>query len=343
MYAAITKARIEETALDLEAAYARLVSMVQSRLHWYGRSWEQWVWDNSRTRNKHYVPEKHQDKTILKQRGNGVYSMHEYLNSEVLRTSGAKGARDLEGWTVDTHQSPAEVTLPTADVEEDEEEDHMEGEEDHGDYGGDEEEEILDPDRDMSGDALTTQQAISQGEHAQCSLAAARNVRRNPLYTRERLSQLSIQPEYDGDIRLPDWPRILTEVSVEGECIKRGTWRTVPPHLLSEAKYAVTIQHRPHMSFTHVVALIWDDRGYFKLYDNDSPERLQGTYSTLTTQQLVDSWGQDTFFAVMEEDCELSRRLGPAITTMVHRARRSRMGWGEILDQSRPTQMRRER
>ena len=80
---------------------------------------------------------------------------------------------------------------------------------------------------------------------------------------------------------------ILQEVAVEGECVKRGTWRTVPQRLLMEVKYAVTIVSNPLAEFGHVVAMIRDDRGFFKLYDNDSDESQQGTYIVLNTQQLI--------------------------------------------------------
>jgi hypothetical protein len=46
--------------------------------------------------------------------------------------------------------------------------------------------------RDMSGDALTTREALRRGLHAQCPLATTRNVRRDPSYTRARLAERQI-------------------------------------------------------------------------------------------------------------------------------------------------------
>ena len=117
----------------------------------------------------------------------------------------------------------------------------------------------------------------------------------------------------------------------------------VPQHLMLDIKYAITIEHRPHTSFSHVVAVIQDASGGFRLYDNDSQAAARGTYDLLTTQQVVDTRSQDAFFAILAESSELSGRLGPAITTLIHRGRRrARIGWGEILAQN-PTQRRRER
>ena len=43
--------------------------------------------------------------------------------------------------------------------------------------------------RDMAGDAITWVEAQARGVHAQCPLAAVRNLRRNPDYSVRRLSE----------------------------------------------------------------------------------------------------------------------------------------------------------
>ena len=63
--------------------------------------------------------------------------------------------------------------------------------------------------RDMSGDALTTRIAGERGVHAQCSLAAVRNLRRNQDYTRQRLAERCVAKSYADDVRFPDWAALV--------------------------------------------------------------------------------------------------------------------------------------
>ena len=106
----------------------------------------------------------------------------------------------------------------------------------------------------MAHDARTTSQAILQGLHAQCSLAAARNLMRDPTLTAASLAKLCLDPEYPEDIRVPDWPRVLTTMASEGEVVKRGSWGMVRPSLYLDMRLAVSI------SATHVVGLVRDTR-----------------------------------------------------------------------------------
>ena len=180
----------------------------------------------------------------------------------------------------------------------------------------------LDPRRDMAHDALTTAQATFEGVHAQCSLAVARNLMRDPTVSAASLAEDCVAHEYPGDIRTPDWPRVLTSMALEGEVVKRGTWGSVPTELYLDMRLAVSICQ----AATHVVGLVRDD-DTFRLYDNDSEARVAGTYSPRTPEAIRAERAGDCFFALILDSSALSATLGPAITTQVHRARaRTRTG-----------------
>ena len=119
---------------------------------------------------------------------------------------------------------------------------------------------------------------------------------------------------------MPDWPKVLTTLASEGEVVKRGSWGRVRPSLYLDMRLAVSI------SATHVVGLV---RGTdaFRLYDNDSPARLAGTYATCSPETVRAERAQECFFALVQESSALSAELGPALTTQVIRARvRARTG-----------------
>ena len=173
-----------------------------------------------------------------------------------------------------------------------------------------------DPLRDMSGDAITFQQAQRMGCHAQCSLAAVRNIRRYPDYTKDRLAERCCSADYPGDIQCPDWPVLLGPLVNHGEVIKRATLATVPAAQLSDFRLAVA------WTGTHVVAIFNDDDGAFRVYDNDSDERLLGTYKTMRADEIIDAYVG--ICGVLQEGSDLSANIGPAITTFHQRRERQR-------------------
>ena len=173
-----------------------------------------------------------------------------------------------------------------------------------------------DPLRDMSGDAITFQQAQRMGCHAQCALATVRNVRRYPDYTKDRLAERCLTADYPGDIRYPDWPILLSPLVNQGEVIKRATLATVPAAQLSDFRLAVA------WTGTHVVAVFNDDDGAFRVYDNDSDERLLGTFATMRADEIIDAY--IGICGVLQEGSDLSARIGPAITTFHQRRERQR-------------------
>ena len=186
----------------------------------------------------------------------------------------------------------------------------------------DTEEEMQDEWRDMSGDALTTVAAMAQGVHAQCPLATVRNLRRDPAYSVERLAERCYAKEYTLDIRQPDWPVLLSPMVQDHECVKRVGLNSLRPEEMSDFKVGVLIVNN------HVIAFHNDDDGAFRVYDNDSQESQQGTFKSMRADEIMETWSMSdnfpTIIGVLSEGSDLSLRLGPPITTLVHRRRRDR-------------------
>ena len=59
LYAAITKARVENTRLRLDHAVKRAVAMIISRVRAYGERWSLWYRRTRHTKNHKFVPLKH--------------------------------------------------------------------------------------------------------------------------------------------------------------------------------------------------------------------------------------------------------------------------------------------
>ena len=177
--------------------------------------------------------------------------------------------------------------------------------------------------RDMSGDAITTSVARERGVHAQCSLAAVRNLRRNQDYTRQRLAERCVTKSYTDDVRFPDWAALMLPMLGATEVVKRGKIAEGPADhaTLYDLRAAVVI-----VSFratNHVVCIHNDRIGGFRLYDNDSAARAAGTYEAITTATLVERFSGSCFIGIMDEDSDLSQGLreGPLLTILTRRQR----------------------
>ena len=287
--------------------------MIVSRLNAYGEVWKQWCEEGIHMSRNRVIPEKHQDKKVIFSEFSGEYCLHCALTDELgyvraqaeeARASGATRAPRTRfapepplraaptapraGPAAPTSQGPAQLprAAEPADVTN-----------------------ARDEWRDMAGDALTTQQAWARGLHAQCSLASVRNIRRQENYTRERLAERQLFQEYPLDIRFPDWPALMQPILHQGEVVKRAQIDSVPALELLDFRIAVVIHSR------HVIALINDDDGAFRMYDNDSAERRQGTYATKRADEIIDSHPGGHVFGVLMDGSDLSLRLGPAVTT----------------------------
>ena len=174
--------------------------------------------------------------------------------------------------------------------------------------------------RDMAGDAITTDEARRRGVHAQCTLATVRNLRRNPGYSVERLAERCYGARYVNDIRNPDWPQLMVPMLGVHEVIKRVNLNDIRAEDMSFFRAGVIIFSQ------HVVCFHSDERGGFRLYDNDSVERREGRPRLVRADEVIDEMAGgslNTVIGVITEGTDLSNRLGPAITSLFTRRTRS--------------------
>ena len=171
----------------------------------------------------------------------------------------------------------------------------------------------------MSGDALTVVEARARGLHAQCTLASVRNLRRNPEYSRERLAERCHGGRYVNDIRCPDWPMLMEPITRAGEVVKRVSLREMQEGEMGDFRAGVVIMSE------HVVCFHNSGDGDFRVYDNDSRERREGRPRRMVAREILESMNDGPFNAIIGillESSDLSRRLGPPLTTLFDRRRR---------------------
>jgi hypothetical protein len=177
---------------------------------------------------------------------------------------------------------------------------------------------------DLSGDALTTSEAMARhrkGEcaWAQCSLAAARNLLRDTALDATLLAerQTGMAGQRDtavqglrGDIRFPDWPLILRPPLREGEVIVRLNPRRMGS---SELLHDMRLVAMVFLANTHVIAIHRDDQSArgritFRKYDNDSDARRRGTFECVSARHL---WvGSCEMIAIVLRSCALHQATG---------------------------------
>ena len=317
LYAATTESRLDSVPLDLEAAYERLVSMVVSRLNASGEKWLDWVRRGERKRKPHIIPKRHCEKCVMSCEPTGEYKLHDAIVNakcavDLMRTTRKTCERPARGW----HTGPREARTRTRKG---------------ADAGAPTEEHVcvgvtqrvaLDEWRDMSGGAITFLEAQTRGVHAQCTLSAVRNLRRNPDYSVRRLSERCFGAEYMDDIRSPDWPALIMPVLREGEVVKRVAVQSVGAAEMSDFRAGVVVLGG------HVVCFYYDGDGGFRVYDNDSRERQEGRPRLMRADEIIDEMSggtllaPHTIFGAIDNTSDLSRRLGPAITTLLNTRRR---------------------
>ena len=182
----------------------------------------------------------------------------------------------------------------------------------------------VDPLRDLSGDAVTTAEALPRqrrGEAVwpQCSLSAARNLLRREDLPASFLAERQVgmaTGERDtadqglrGDIRFPDWPAVLRELLHDGETFVRfNPEKAGDSSLLHDVRLMAMVFLRN----THVVAVHRDEapdgRITFRKYDNDSDARRCGTFQTVSARQL---WvGSCEMVAITQRGSALHRAVG---------------------------------
>ena len=85
LYAELVRGRVDNVTPDLNIAYTRVISMNISRLKAYGERWLRWARKNKNTGNKSYIPERHQNKKLLRQDGEGKYVINTIFYDEYKR------------------------------------------------------------------------------------------------------------------------------------------------------------------------------------------------------------------------------------------------------------------
>ena len=180
---------------------------------------------------------------------------------------------------------------------------------------------VLDEWRDMAGDATTYVEAQVRGVHAQCTLASVRNLRRNPDYGIRRLAERCVGAEYMDDIRCPDWPVLMEPMLRAGEVVKRVAVTGVGAEEMGDFRAGVIIV------VGHVMCFHSDGDGAFRVYDNDSAERKEGRPRRMRADEIMDANSahrDNAIIGILGEASDLSRRLGPALTSLFHARRRPR-------------------
>ena len=123
------------------------------------------------------------------------------------------------------------------------------------------------------------------------------------------------------DIRCPDWPVLLEPMMRDGEVVKRVAVAEVGAEELLDFRAGVVLLAE------HVVCFHRDSAGGFRVYDNDSAERLTGRPRRMQANEIVDEMSTgplNAIIGILQEGSDLSRRLGPALTTLHHQRRLAR-------------------
>ena len=304
LYAEITASRIDQVPLNLSAAYDRTVSMVVSRLNAVGEKWLDWVRRGERKRHPHVIPVKHCEKCVMSCEPMGDYTVHGALTEALeARRKAARCERvrretrpAAEVAPARQEEAPSPAAPSPAEVEREPAPDEW---------------------RDMSGDAITMREALAKGVHAQCTLSAVRNLRRNPNYSVSRLAERCYGAEYVNDIRIPDWPMLMEPVLREGEVVKKVAAAEVRAEEMGDFRTGVV------QFGGHVICFHYDGEGALRVYDNDSRERLAGVPRVMRADEVLDRCTgiSDVVIGVLQETSDLGRRLGPALTTLFGRGR----------------------
>ena len=130
-----------------------------------------------------------------------------------------------------------------------------------------------------------------------------------------RLAEHQLYQDSPLDIRFPDWPVLLSPLLEQGEVVKHCKLGSVGAAEMSDFRIAVVTTR------THVIGIINDENGRFRVYDNDSAERHQGMYARMRGDEVIDKYSTgaldiENITGIMLSGSDLSSRLGAAITTL---------------------------
>ena len=176
-----------------------------------------------------------------------------------------------------------------------------------------------DPWRDLAGDA-TTVATQTANQPPQCALASARNLTRRALLTEQEVTQRFCP---SGHISSIDYTGILDELvcnegEVAAQVFLRGPRAIVLTNdLTHHINCAFCVTQGANGWCTHVVALIKINGSHptrFRLYDNDSSARLNGTFSSVPPTYFAHH--AQRLYITTDQDSPLERRLRSSPTVV---------------------------
>jgi hypothetical protein len=147
---------------------------------------------------------------------------------------------------------------------------------------------------DLSGDA---QQTLSH------TLAAARNLLRDPSLTAEALSRMCLS----GGAHCPDWPSILASMASPNEDV-----REVPLSVLRRNLSALhPIRSAIYATSDNTIALHSNGNGSFYVFDVTSTECTAGTHRLLSYDAFASSYTSGKLFCLTDADSRQHRPPPP--------------------------------
>jgi hypothetical protein len=109
---------------------------------------------------------------------------------------------------------------------------------------------------------------------------------------------------------------LLEPITRTGEVVKRVSLREVQAGMMDDFRAGVVIMS------AHVVCFHNSGNGDFRVYDNDSHERQEGRPRRMAAEEILESMNDGPYnviIGILLEASELSRRLGPPLTTLFNR------------------------
>ena len=175
------------------------------------------------------------------------------------------------------------------------------------------------PERNMAGDARRTG---NQGGPPQCTLAAARNIIRNETLSEKELATWC----EDANIQKPRWTNFLNNKCIQLGEIAVGADRDIAHRTgRDQIRSAIEVSTIRGSTWSHAITYINNGKGTFRRYDNDDQARLEGTYTTVTWDEIIHTWDKNTsLFAIVPIDSELANARNVTVANEREKIRRRR-------------------
>ena len=92
-----------------------------------------------------------------------------------------------------------------------------------------------------------------------------------------------------------------------------------------EIRRAIEVSTTNNSAWSHAITYINNGDGTFKRYDNDDQARLDGTYTTITWEEIIHTWSKNTsLFVIVPIDSELANARNVTIANERETIRRRR-------------------